>query len=88
MQIVSTREFRAHQKKYFDMAEHETIFVARRNSRPIVITVADDDELLSREEMKSIQQGIDDIRNGRTHSMKPGESLTDFINRVGGDVQD
>ena len=43
MQIVTAREFRAHQKKYFDLAERETVFVARENARPIVISVANDD---------------------------------------------
>ncbi|KAA4062265.1 prevent-host-death protein, partial [Bacteroides ovatus] len=27
MQIITTREFRANQKKYFELAEKETIFV-------------------------------------------------------------
>ena len=31
MQVISTREFRANQKKYFDLAANETIYVARRN---------------------------------------------------------
>ena len=36
MQIITTREFRANQKKYFELAEKETIFVSRRNAAPIV----------------------------------------------------
>ena len=40
MQVISTREFRANQKKYFDLAAHETIYVARRNAQPILISVA------------------------------------------------
>lgn len=43
LQIVTTREFRAHQKRYFDLAEHEKVYVTRKNARPIVISVADDD---------------------------------------------
>lgn len=30
MQIVTTREFRANQKKYFDLAERETVIVSRK----------------------------------------------------------
>lgn len=37
MQIVTTREFRANQKKYFEMAETETILVSRRNAAPIMV---------------------------------------------------
>lgn len=43
MQIVTTREFRAHQKKYFELAESEKVYVTRKNARPIVISIADDD---------------------------------------------
>ena len=70
MQIITTREFRANQKKYFDLAESETIFVARRNARPIVISVADDDDYLSKAELLAIQKGMEDIKNGRTTKIK------------------
>lgn len=38
-------------------------------------------ELFSTAELQSIRQGLDDIRHGRTHRMKEGESLSDFIDR-------
>jgi len=82
MQIISTREFRANQKKYFDLAETETVFVARKNARPILISVADDDDFMSNEELQSIRQGLDDIKNGRVYKMKEEENLTDFLNRM------
>jgi prevent-host-death family protein len=82
MQIVTTREFRANQKKYFDLAERETIFVARKNARPIIISVADDDDYLSKAELLSIQKGLEDIKNGRTYRMQEGESLMDFLKRT------
>ncbi len=82
MQIITTREFRANQKKYFDLAESETVFVARKNARPIVISVADDDDYLSKAELLSIQKGLEDIKNGRTYKMQEGESLTDFLKRT------
>jgi Phd_YefM. len=81
MRIITTREFRANQKKYFDLAESEAVFVARKNARPIVISVADDDDILSKEELLSIQKGLEDIKNGRTFKMEKGESLTDFLKR-------
>lgn len=39
-------------------------------------------DLLSTAELQSIRQGMDDIRHGRTHRMKEGESLSDFIDRT------
>ncbi|WP_281643796.1 prevent-host-death protein [Bacteroides zoogleoformans] len=83
MQIISTREFRANQKKYFELAEKETIFVARKNARPIVISVATDEDYLTKEELLSIQKGLDDIKNGRVTRMHKGESLEDFLKRTG-----
>jgi len=55
MQIVTTREFRANQKKYFELAERETVFVSRKNARPIVISVADDDDFLSHQKRQNLQ---------------------------------
>lgn len=79
MQIVSTREFRANQKKYFDLAESETVFVARKNARPIVISVADDDDYLSKAELLSIQKGLEDIKNGRTTKIKDINNIWESI---------
>jgi len=79
MQIVSTSEFRANQKKYFDLAESETIFVARKNARPIFISVADDDDYLSKAELLSIQKGLEDIKNGRTTKIKDINNIWESI---------
>ena len=82
MHIVTTREFRANQKKYFDLAESETVFVTRKNARPIVISVANDDDYLSKAELLSIQKGLEDIKNGRIYKMKESDSLTEFLKRT------
>lgn len=82
MQIVSAREFRANQKKYFDLAESEPIYVTRRNARPVLISIGSDDDLLNQKELAAIQKGLEDIRNGKTYRIQAGESLTDFLNRV------
>ena len=37
---------------------------------------------LSKEELLSIQRGLEDIKNGRTYRMQEGESLTDFLKRT------
>lgn len=79
MQIITTREFRANQKKYFDLAESEIIFVARRNARPIVISVADDDDYLSKAELLAIQKGMEDIKNGRTTKIKDINNIWESI---------
>lgn len=85
MQIVTTREFRANQKKYFEMAEKETILVSRRNATPIMVCAIREGDFPSREELAAIQRGIDDVRNGNTFRMAENESLDDFLNRIEGE---
>ena len=75
MQIVTTREFRANQKKYFEMAETETILVC----------AVREGDFPSKEELAAIQRGIEDIRNGNTFRMAKNESLDDFLNRIEGE---
>lgn len=82
MHIITTREFRANQKKYFDMAEKETILVTRGNGKPITLSVADEKNIPTPAELASIQRGLDDISNGRTDEMLPDETLDDFLNRI------
>jgi predicted transcriptional regulator len=82
MQIITTREFRANQKKYFEMAEKETILVSRRNAAPIMVCAVRDEDFPSREELAAIQRGIEDIRSGNTFKMEKNESLNDFLNRI------
>ena len=74
MQIVTTREFRANQKKYFEMAEKETIFVSRRIAAPIVVYAASEEDFPSREELMAIQRCIEDSMSGRTFKTVKGES--------------
>lgn len=82
MQIVTPRDFRANQKKYFEMAEKEPVFVMRRGARPISISVVNDDDLLSPEMIRSINRGLEDIKNGQVYSMAPDESLDDLLERT------
>lgn len=85
MQIITTREFRANQKKYFEMAETETILVSRRNAAPIMVCAVREGDFPSKEELAAIQRGIEDIRNGNTFRMAKNESLDDFLNRIEGE---
>lgn len=65
------------------MAAHETIYVARRNEAPILISVAKDEDMLTKAELLSIQRGLDDLKNGRVSRMEKWESLDDFLERTG-----
>lgn len=52
MQIITTREFRANQKKYFEMAETETILVSRRNAAPIMVCAVREGVFLQRKNLR------------------------------------
>ena len=43
---------------------------------------SDIEAFISKEELQSIQKGLDDIKNGRTRKMLENESLTDFLKRT------
>ncbi|MDE5813012.1 MAG: prevent-host-death protein [Muribaculaceae bacterium] len=82
MHVVTTRDFRANQRKYFEMAEKEPVIVMRRGARPISISVVDDGDIMSEAELKSIRRGLEDIKSGKVYKMSPAESLDSFIDRI------
>lgn len=82
MQIITTREFRANQKKYFELAEKEPIFITRKNGKAITISIANDKDIPTPTELASIQRGLEDVRAGRTYRIPQGEKLDDFLDRM------
>ena len=76
------REFTANQEKYMKLVDSDVVVVARENARPIIIRVANDEDNLSEAELRTIQKGLEDIKNGRTYRMREGESLTEFLERT------
>jgi PHD/YefM family antitoxin component YafN of YafNO toxin-antitoxin module len=80
MQVISAKEFRANQKKYFEFAEKELVLVARKNRKPVALYVPDDDDVPSMEELQAIRRGLDDVRNGRTVKIKnSGDIWADIL---------
>lgn len=82
MQVITMREFTANQEKYMKLVDSDVVVVARENARPIIIRVANDEDNLSEAELRAIQKGLEDIKNGRTYRMREGESLTEFLERT------
>ena len=64
------------------LVDSDVVVVARENARPIIIRVANDEDNLSEAELRAIQKGLEDIKNGRTYRMREGESLTEFLERT------
>ena len=71
MVIITPAEFRADQKKFFDMAEKETVIANRKNKKTIIIKPWEEDDIPTREELMAIQEGLNDIREGRITFVNP-----------------
>ena len=75
-------EFQSDIERFLDLSEEEAVVITRDNGKPIKIEAIDSDDIPSPDELASIRRGMDDIRHGRTHSILPGESLDNFLNRI------
>lgn len=91
MIVITSREFRENQASYLDMVDkgEEVLIQRRKNKAYRIVSVKNDDTLMSKEEFfamvaKSLHQG----KEGRVHTMREGESLDAFLERVSKDVQD
>ncbi len=71
MIIVTPAEFRANQKKFFDLSEKQIVIVARKNESPIIVKPWDEEDYPTKEELEAIQEGLNDIREGRITFIDP-----------------
>lgn len=58
MNVITATEFRRNQKKYFELAEKEPVFVTREGRRSIALTPIDLDSCPTEEEQKAIKEGL------------------------------
>jgi hypothetical protein len=84
MIIVSSREFRANQRKYFDLARvNDVVITSRSHGSYRLVPIAEDDTLIDRATLDAkIRQGIADYEAGKVHRMKDGESSEEFLGRL------
>lgn len=85
MIIISTRDFRANQSKFLEMAKNgiDIILKSRGKGSFKLVPVTDDDTLMSKDEFSaSIEHSLSQVKDGKTFAMKEGESLDEFINRM------
>ena len=91
MIIITSREFRQNQASYFDRVDKgEEILIQRKKNKSYkIVPVTEDDTLMSKEEFfAKIDKSLQQAKEGKTHSMNEGESLDDFLDRIGVNVQD
>lgn len=84
MLTISAHEFRANQRHYLDqVAQGIELLITRKTDAFKVSRVEKDDTLMSKEAFYAmIEEAKEQARQGLVHSMKPGESLDEFLDRM------
>lgn len=84
MVVVSSREFRANQRKYFGLAQtNDVVITSRSFGNYRLVPLKEDDMLIDEKKLDAkIKQGIEDYEAGRVHRMKDGESVQEFLGRM------
>lgn len=84
MVVVSSREFRANQRKYFDLARtNDVVITSRTHGSYRLVPVMEDDTLIDRATLDAkIRKGIAEYEAGKTTRMNKGESMDNFLERM------
>ena len=72
MVVVSSREFRANQSKYFDLAlVNDVVITSRTHGSYRLVPIKENDMLLNEETLnEKIRQGIADYESGKVYSYR------------------
>jgi len=79
MTIITATQLRANQRKFLKMAETEPVYVTRRGEQPLIIAPATDEDGLTPKELESIRRGLEDIKAGRTKTIKDIHNIWESI---------
>ena len=84
MVVVSSREFRANQRKYFDLAQtNDVVITSRSFGNYRLVPLKEDDMLIDEKTLDAkIKQGIEDYEAGKVHRMKDSESVQEYLERL------
>ncbi len=82
MLIISSREFRANQKSYFDRIDNgEEIIVQRKGNKSYKISpISEDDTLMSKSEfIEKINTSIKQIKDGNATTLNGEDEIANFL---------
>ena len=84
MVVVSSRDFRANQRKYFDLArDNDVVITSRSHGSFRLVPISQDDTLIDKATLDAkIRQSIADYEAGRVYKMQEGESSESFLERM------
>lgn len=84
MVFVSSREFRANQRKYFDLAKSNTVVItSRSHGNYRLVPISESDMIVDDASLQAkINRGIAEFEQGKVTAIAEGESMQDFLNRM------
>ncbi|MBQ0094867.1 MAG: prevent-host-death protein [Bacteroidetes bacterium] len=84
MVVVSSREFRANQKKYFDLAQSSLVVITSRTFGSYkLVPVRDTDTIINEDELQAkINRGIAEYEQGKAIAMNEGETSEAYLSRL------
>ena len=84
MVVVSSREFRANQRKYFDLAlTNDVVITSRSHGSYRLVPVRESDTIIDQTTLEAkIRRGIEEYEQGKVHRMEEGESVDGFLSRM------
>ena len=84
MVVVSSREFRANQRKYFDLAlTNDVVITSRSHGSYRLVPVRESDTLIDQNTLEAkIRRGIEEYEQGKVHRMEEGENVDSFLSRM------
>lgn len=84
MIIVTSRDFRANQRKYFDLARtNDVIITSRAFGSYKLVPVAKEDNVIDAETLDAkIKKGIEEYNKGKVYKMNDGEDMSGFLDRM------
>ena len=84
MVVVSSREFRANQRKYFELARlNDVVITSRSYGSYRLVPLSEDDQLVDIAELDAkIRRGIAEYEASRSHPMHDDESAEEYLDRM------
>lgn len=81
MLIISSREFRQNQRRYFERADKgEQIIVQRGKDKSYALTpVSEDDVYFNTEMLDKIKQSLEQVKQGETKRITTDEEIKDLL---------
>lgn len=83
MQVINTREFRANQKKYYDLATKEKVIIRRGRNQSFALVPVEDDELTITPDLQvKIDRARAEIKAGKCITLKTHDDVARYFSNL------